>query len=160
MLELTLEWGHSVHFGTREMGCQADDQDNGSPVKMPTITPFSNLRNGSNLKMQWRRWTGGKTRGISKSSNEDPAVSSVLCVGAITHACVNVSIMFLSIPCFPLCCVSSERIVPACLFDAAGSWSDRVSAAGSGRISTAFSAQSHDCAESREDSWGQSRHSF
>jgi len=66
----------SVHFQTRDMGSQADDATASSlhkSVKMPTLTPFSNLRNGSGLKMQWRRWTGGETRGPSKSSNQDPA---------------------------------------------------------------------------------------
>ena len=72
-----------VHFRTRDMACQVDsDADSPLPPlqhrprESPTITltPFSNLRNGSNIKMSWRRWTGGETRGVAKSSNDDPAV--------------------------------------------------------------------------------------
>ena len=72
---------HSVTFKTRDMACQVDDDVQSalypgrSPAMLPTLSPFSNLRNGSGLKMQWRRWTGGETRGPSKSSNDDPAVS-------------------------------------------------------------------------------------
>jgi hypothetical protein len=77
--------GHSVHFRMQDVGCQADDHE-----KLPhlhrgsvdpeqiTLTPFSNLRNGSQLKMSWHRWTGGTTRGAQKTSNADPAVSLTL----------------------------------------------------------------------------------
>lgn len=74
--------GRSVHFRTRDIACQIEEGPSshskslsnlGQEPKEPTLTPFSNLRNGSKLKMQWRRWTGGETRQPHKSSNEDPA---------------------------------------------------------------------------------------
>ena len=85
----------SVHWRTRDMGVQADEVDNsacalpgisrrqgGPPI---TLTPFSNLRNGSGLKMQWQRWTGGNTRNPHKSANEDPCApgeTASLLIGA------------------------------------------------------------------------------
>ena len=74
--------GRGVRFRTRDMACQVDEEgcslhsslpSLGRGPQKPTLTPFSNLRNGSGLKMQWRRWTGGETRQPQKSSNEDPA---------------------------------------------------------------------------------------
>jgi len=74
--------GHSVHFRMQDVGCQADDyeklphlQRGSVDPEQITLTPFSNLRNGSQLKMSWHRWTGGTTRGAQKTSNADPAVS-------------------------------------------------------------------------------------
>ena len=71
--------GRSVHFKTRDIACQAEEASEVSqslpilgPQKIPTLTPFSNLRNGSNLKMQCI-WRVERTRQPQKSSNEDPA---------------------------------------------------------------------------------------